>query len=64
MKLHYESIRQCLVGKKELYKGFTFQYITKQEFNSIKQNPLTNHLAFGDYFISTEEPTNKNNIKL
>ena len=48
IRLHYESIRQCLVGKKESYKDFTFQYITKQEFNKYKEEGCQ---CYGDFFI-------------
>lgn len=30
--------------------GLHFQYITREEFNQIKSNPLTSHLAYGDFF--------------
>lgn len=66
-KLGIKLIPDCISNackKKIPYKGYTFQYITKQEFNTIKtQSP---ELAFGDYFISTEESNNNNtnNIKL
>lgn len=62
-KLDSRNIGSVLNGKRNHTGNFTFQYITRSEFNSIKQNPLTNHLAYGDYFISTEQPT-KSNIKL
>lgn len=58
MKLHYESIRQCLVGKKELYKGFTFQYITREEFNKYKQE---GRQCYGDFFILSDKNNSKEN---
>ena len=49
-----------LNSKKEGARPIHFQYITRSEFNTIKsQSP---ELAFGDFFISTEQPTN--NIQL
>lgn len=47
----------CVVckGKKNATKGFHFEYITKQEFNRIKQE--TPELAFGDFFTLEEEVT-------
>lgn len=49
-KLYYESIRQCLTNQKQSYKGFTFQYMTREEFNNIKSDSATSHLAIGDFF--------------
>ena len=45
----------CVVckGKNKDTKGFHFEYITKQEFNRIKQE--TPELAFGDFFTLEEE---------
>ena len=45
----------CVVckGKNKDTKGFHFEYITKQEFNRIKQ--VTPELAFGDFFTLEEE---------
>lgn len=37
-------------GKHKHTHKLHFQYITKSEFNKIKSNPLTSHLAYGDFF--------------
>ena len=52
-RLNNKTIYNVLKGVQLKTKGFTFQYISRQEFNTIKsQSP---ELAFGDFFISTEE---------
>ena len=58
-KLNNRTIYNVLTGIQSKTKGFTFQYITRSEFNTIKsQSP---ELAFGDFFISTEEPNSNTN---
>lgn len=45
------AILAIINGSRVSRTGYTFQYITKQEFNQIKQDPKTAHLAYGDLFI-------------
>lgn len=49
LKFLHSCIIQVLSGKNAKHKGFTFQYITREEFNRIKtESP---ELAHGDFFI-------------
>lgn len=54
-KLYGKKILQSLIcsvltGFHKSTHNLHFQYITKSEFNKIKSNPLTSHLAYGDFF--------------
>ena len=51
-----KSIDKVLKGTQKSSKGFTFQYITKEEFNKYKEEC---HQCYGDFFILS----NKNNSK-
>ena len=53
VKLQGRNIRSVCNGKRNHVNNLHFQYITREEFNTIKsQSP---ELAFGDYFILPEE---------
>jgi hypothetical protein len=54
-KLNNRTVYNVLTGIQLKTKGLTFQYITREEFNKIKSNPKTCHLAFGDFFILSKE---------
>lgn len=43
-------VRNCCTGKQLHTHNLHFQYITREEFNQIKSNPLTSHLVYGDFF--------------
>ena len=47
------NAQSVATGSRKQTKGYTFQYISKSEFNRIKRE--TPELAFGDFFISEEE---------
>ena len=53
VNLDFRTISLVCNGKKKSYKGHTFKFITREEFNNIKDiNP---NMAFGDKFYIMEE---------
>lgn len=48
----YSPSIKTSITKDKPYKGFTFQYVSKQEFNRVKSE--SPELAFGDFFILPE----------
>lgn len=51
IKFYSSAISGVCRGEKSQTHNLHFQYITREEFNQIKSNPETSHLAFGDFFI-------------
>lgn len=55
--IEHRTFKKVCDGNQLHANNLHFQYITRSKFNTIKsQSP---ELAFGDFFISTEEPTQK-----